>query len=197
MKGGPGGELEAPGQLELQSHDAIAPARPPAPGRNDHRHTGSDPHAPSLCPQSLDPIVEEQIAQSRRTAGTQDRNPVGELLLLIAQGPLLSEGVAPVPALRLPAEKADVLNDNPILVVRLLDQEAVVGDRRRFLCDQRSGKQRRERQTQQPVRGRAHASQVRNTPKSSQALRPMMATATVQANAASHLPLTNWPILAR
>ena len=73
-------------------------------------------------------IVHPDVGQSGSIGVVLNRHAVAELMLDAPEGPFLSEAVGP----GFPARRADkvvyVLNDAPRLVVRLLDEKAVVLD---------------------------------------------------------------------
>ena len=87
-------------------------------------------HLRILPTQDLIAEVEPDVAEpGSEGVFVQNRNGVAHLVQLADERPLLREGVGPRrPAVR-SAQGVDVLNDSRLLIVRLFDQEAVVGDR--------------------------------------------------------------------
>src|SRR4051812_15527163 len=156
-----------------------------------------------LTSDELIPVVERHVAEAGAGSafGIQQWKGVAELVGDAVEGPLLGKGVVPGSATVGPGEGADVLHHAGFLVVRLLDQEAVVGDvlggeweRTQRGPGEEEGERREAKIGERPA---AHASHSRNVPTRSQALRPMMTSATPQAIVLSTGPLTKAPILAR
>ena len=127
----------------------------------------------------------------------RDGNGIAELPLHPAEGPLLGERVAPGAAAIGPGEGVDVLNDAGLLVVRLFDQEAVVGDGIRGVGLLGGESTAAEGGGQRHPARCGQASHPRKVPNRSQALRPTMTTTTTHAAAASSGEFTNCPIFRR
>ena len=120
----------AHGQVEL--HAELARPRPKRGGRQQHREPRS--HSETIGRDELVAVVDRHVAHTRGAtnpvAQPYDRQRVAQLILLAEQGPLLSERVHPGIGVAKQLESADVLHRVGLLVVRLFDQEAVVGDGR-------------------------------------------------------------------
>ena len=79
-------------------------------------------------------VVEHDVAQAGAAAVRMEhRHGVAQLVPDAPEGPFLGEAEVPGVATLEPGEGADVLDHPRLLVVGLLDQEAVVGDMNRFL----------------------------------------------------------------
>jgi hypothetical protein len=125
-------DLHAQRKVELHPDPAGTGALAHATRGKHGTQTRREPDRLLVAAQHLSAVVEGDVAERGPRAGRRlKQQRVAQLVALRGERPFLREGGLPV-ALTVTPEGADVLHDAGFLVVCLLDEEAVVGDRRRW-----------------------------------------------------------------
>src|SRR5690242_12182490 len=158
VEGQPGSGPHAERQVGLQPYTAGAPAAALVAGGDQETEPRRHVHAVISASHELVSVVEGDVAEAGSVRLVQYRDRVAQLVGAPSERPLLGEGVGPRSAAIRAGERADMLHHTGLLIVRLFDQEAVVGDRRegRVLGGDRTGQECGGDQV-----ARDHASQLR------------------------------------